>query len=95
MSSVITSKKAAQDLLNIKARHADIITGMTNQKIKVDQYNQQKQEQKAAEMQNKKIMDNEMKQAAMTNKTMADKNAMDFHTKNAELDIQRAALSKP
>ncbi len=93
--ATITSKKAAQDLLNIKARHADILTGMTNQKMRVDAYNQQKDQEKSAAEQNQRIMQNEMKQAEMTNKTMADKNAMDFHLKNTELNIKRAALSQP
>jgi len=89
--SVITSKKAQGDFMKIKARHADILTAMTNQKLKVDAYNQQK----AAEKQNEQIMQNEMKKEQMTQSTATQKNSLDFQTKNAELDIRKAEIMKP
>lgn len=89
--SVVTSKKAQQDLLNIKARHSDILTGMINQKVMVDAHNQQK----AAEKQNQDIMQREMQQAQMANDTTVQKNTMDFQTKQQELDIKKTALMQP
>lgn len=93
--SVVTSKKAQQDFLNIQARHSDILTGMINQKVKIDAFNQQRDQQKAAEMQNKQIMDNEMQKEKMTANSTDMKTALDFQTKTAEIDVKRAALSQP
>lgn len=83
--SVVTSKKAQQDFLNIQARHADILTGMITQKTKVDAYNQQK----AVEKQNQQIMQNEMQKEQMAQGTIRDKNAMDYSLGNRELDIKK------
>ncbi len=93
--ATVTSSKANEDFQNIKQKHADIITGITNQKMRVDQFNQQKQQEQQVAQQNQQVMAQEMKTAEMTNKTVADKNAMDFHLKNTELNIKRAALSQP
>lgn len=89
--ATITSKKAQQDFLNIKARHADILTGMINQKANVDIYNQQKE----AERQNQEIMQREMQKEQMANTTTMTKNTMDYNLGNKELDIKRAALGTP
>ncbi len=87
--SVITSKPAQKDLLKIKAQHDDIVRGMADQSIKVENYRQQK----AAERQSKMTMENEMKKEQMVQNTAAQKNNMDFTSKQAELDIKRSLLS--
>ncbi len=93
--SVITSKKAQQDYLNIKSRHADILTGMTNQKMRVDQYNQQKDQQKMAMDQNQATMQAEMDKEKMAQGTIQQKNTMDFQQKQQELELKKIALSQP
>ena len=89
--AVITSSRAKTDLANIKARHAGIIEGMTNQKMRVDAYNQQKE----VERQNQLTMQNEMAKEQMAQKTIQDKNTMDFHQKQQELELKKIALSQP
>lgn len=89
--AVITSKAAANDLAKIKVAHADIVTGMTDQKQRVDTFNQVRDQQKAAEMQNKATMDNEIKKESMVQNTAMAKNTMDAQLKQSELDIKRAA----
>lgn len=89
--SVVTSKKAQQDLLNIKARHSDILTGIINQKVVVDAVNQQK----AAEKQNQDIMQNELKKEQMAQNTATQKNTLDYSLQSAELDIRRTQAQKP
>ncbi len=86
---VITSRAAKKDYGDIQARHADLLMGMAAHEAKVSQFRQQK----AAEMQNQATMKNEMDKAKLTANTETQKNAMDFHSKQSELDIKRAALS--
>lgn len=80
---------AKDDLFNIQQKHSDAITGMANQSMRLEQMNMQKQ----AELQNQNSMKMEMDKAKMVNDTTVQKNAMDFQTKQAEIDVKRAALS--
>lgn len=88
--TVITSRAASKEFERIKGRHADILTGLTNQKMRVDAQNQQK----ATEMQNQQVMKNDIDKAKMVNDTTANKDAMDFALRQSEIDIKRAALSQ-
>lgn len=90
--SVITSRVAQNQFLDIKSQHADLVTGIGNQKARVDSLMQQRDQQKAMEMQNKQTMETEIQKEKMTADTSAQKNAMDFALKQSELDIKRAAL---
>lgn len=76
-------------MLDIKSRHADMLTGMSVQALKVSAYNQQK----SAEMQNENSMKMEMDKEKMAADTTSKKNEMDFQIKQAEIDVKRAALS--
>lgn len=87
--AVITSRVASKDLEKIKAQHADILTGIANQTIKIQQYNQQK----SVEQQNQQVMRNELEKEKMAANTNDMKTALDFQTKQSELDIKRAALT--
>ena len=89
--SVITSAKAKQDLLNIKARHAEILTGMINQRVMTEAHNQQK----AAEKQNQQIMQNEMQKEQMAANGVTQKNTLDYDLKNKELDIKKMQVAQP
>ena len=87
--SVITSRMAARDFEKIKASHADLVTGISNQQMKVNAYRQQK----AAEMQNQNVMQQEMETAKMTANSNDMKTALDFQQRQAELDVKRSALT--
>lgn len=89
--AVVTSKPAQKDLEKIKTAHADLVTGMMNQKMRMDAYNQQK----AVETTNQNVMQNELEKERMTAQSAAEKNAMDFQIKQSELEIKRAALAQP
>lgn len=93
--AVLTSRRAQKDLFNIKAKHADIVTGMTLQKQRVDFDAQQKEQSKQAQEQNQRTMQYDMKKTQMANDTTVQKNTMDYGVKMADLDIKRAALSQP
>ncbi len=88
--SVITSKAASNDLAKIKVAHANIVDGMTNQKMRVDQFNQQRDQQRAADMQNQQTMQNELQKSKMTANSADMKTALDFQSKQADQEIQRA-----
>lgn len=92
--SVITSGKAKEDYLNIKNSHADILMGMANQKVRVDQLNQARDQARQTEEQNLRVMQNELKKQEMVTGVTREKNVMDYNLKNAELDIKRAALAQ-
>lgn len=87
--SVITSKPAERDLLNIQTEHGNLVDGLAAQALKVNNYRQQK----AAEIQNENAIRSEMEKERMVANTADKKNDMDFQLKNAELDIKRSALS--
>lgn len=87
--SVITSRPAQDHLQDIKGDHAAILEGMANQKLRVDAFNMQKQSEMAAE----NTMKTEFEKEKMVNDTTVKKNEMDFATKQAEIDVKRAALS--
>ncbi len=86
---IISSKAAQKDLLKIKDVHADLVNGMANQQVRVAGYRMQK----AAEMQSQQIVKNEMDKEKMTANTESQKMALDFQTKQSELDIKRASLA--
>lgn len=86
--AVITSRAASKDMEKIKTIHADLLVGLANHQVNV----QGNKQQKSAEMAQKQTMDGEMKKAEMTANTANQKNALDFQSKQAELDIKRSAL---
>jgi hypothetical protein len=88
--SVITSKAAMADMNKIKSAHANILEGMASQQMKMVAYNQQKN----AELQAKQTMQMQMDKEKTIANTQAQKDAMDFSAKQAELDIKRAALTQ-
>lgn len=87
---VVTSKPASKDFERIKANHSEILQGMAIQSDKVAQYHQQK----AAELANQNAIKAEVDKQKMISNTEAQKNALDFASKQAEIDIKRAALAK-
>lgn len=94
--AVITSRAAQKHHDTIVSHHSDLLQGMAVQADKVAMYNQQR----AVEKQNEQVMQNEVKKEEMVQKTaqgkdmfQAQKDAMTFAQKQAELDIKRAALS--
>ncbi len=87
--SVITSRTAQKDFEKIKANHADIVSGIAMQAQKNEMLGQQKQ----VELAQQNSMKMEMDKAKMVSDTQSQKNAMDFATKQAEIDIKRASLS--
>lgn len=87
--AVVTSRRAQDDMARIKGIHTDVLMGMSVQKVNVESYNQQKQ----AEMQQQQVMKADMDKAKMVADTTSQKNALDFQTKQAEIDVKRAALS--
>lgn len=80
---------AKDDLFNIQQKHSDIVTGMANQSMRLEQMNMQKQ----AELQNQNSMKMEMDKAKMVNDTTVQKQNNDFALKQEELSIKREALS--
>ncbi len=93
--AVITSRKAKKDLLDIKQKHGDILTGMVNQRQKVEMYNQEQQQQKMVQDQNQQVMQQDMQKTQMTNDTAMAKNTMDYSLKQQELELKKIALSQP
>lgn len=75
---VITSKPATEHLNKIKAEHADVLTGIQNQSLKVEQYNMQKD----AERKDKIAVD-----------TQNAKDNVAISQKNKELAIKEQALT--
>lgn len=92
--TVITSKPAQRDYDKIVAKHADLVMGMANQKMRVDMVNAERDQQKATEMQNNQTMQTELKKSQMVADTASEKNHLDFASKQAEIDTKRAALSQ-
>lgn len=86
---VITSKIASKDFENIKAQHAELVRGIADQGIKVASYNQQK----SADLQAQQTMKMQADKEKSVADTQAQKDAMTFSQKQAEIDIKRAALS--
>ncbi len=76
--AVITSKMADDHYNMIKANHSDILKGIQDQAVKVQQYNMQKD------------MDRQQKEAQAA-ETM--KNQLEQEQKQQELAIKAAALS--
>lgn len=91
--SVITSRRAKDELLKIKSVHSTMLQGMEMQSMKVQQFNQQRDQQKAVAMQNEQTMKTELQKSQMVADTEAQKNAISYDLKQSELDIKRVALS--
>lgn len=87
--AVITSKSASRDLEKIRAQHAAIVDGISNQAVRVAAARQQK----AAEMAAQNTMKMEMDKEKMASNNNAQKNALDFQAKQGDLDIKRASLA--
>lgn len=93
--AVVTSKKAKKDYGDIKAKHSDIVTGMANQKQRVDAEMAQRTAMTIAESQNQQSMQHDMQKTQMTNDTTNQKNTMDYSVKQQELELKRIALAQP
>lgn len=87
--AVISSKKARQDADTIKANHSTLLQGMARHRVKIDAYTQQK----AIELQNENAVKTEMDKERMVADSTAQKDAMDFALRQAEIDIKRSSLS--
>lgn len=87
--TVVTSRVARENFDNIRAQHGDILTGIANQSLKVDAFNQQR----AAEMANTQAMQGEIEKAKISSDTQANQDSMDFSMRQSELDVKRAALA--
>lgn len=87
--AVVTSKKADEHHAKILGEHADLLNGMRDQSIRVQQYN----EQKAAMQANIMAVQGEMEQAKLASNTDLAKHSMDSALKREELSIKRTALS--
>lgn len=94
--TVITSKAAQNHLNDIKFQHADILTGIQNQAVKVADYNAQKEAQRQIDEQQKQVQQSEAQKTAFDNKKIQ----MDAETKNLEaqnkakeLEIKSQALT--
>jgi hypothetical protein len=97
---IVNSKQATKDLLNIKSQHADILLGMQNQQLKVQQYAQAKQDAATIEADKKSQMGMEQSKLqadqqkhSMTLQADAEKNRMANDQKNKELEIKKMALT--
>lgn len=95
---VLTSKQATDHLNKIKVEHSDLLTGIQNQAMKVEAYNQQK----ALERQNQDQMNKELgisnKKLEMDDQKMtmeAETKKLAEQNKAKELEIKQAALSMP
>ncbi len=91
--ATITSRMAQKNHDKIVAAHSDLINGMAAQSMKVQAFNQQRDQQRAAEMQNKQTMDADIKKSQMVADTASQKNFLDFAAKQASTDVSRAALT--
>lgn len=87
--AVITSRAAEKDYNEIVANHTDILKGYATQANKVDNF----QQQRSARMTADNELQSENKKANMVTDTQNTKNANDFATKQAEIDIKRAQIS--
>lgn len=87
--AVITSKPAQRAFMDIKDKHAVLLQDLTAHKAVVDN----RKQQKAAAEQSQLEMNHELAKAKMVADTQAQKNALDFQQKQAELDVKRAALA--
>lgn len=87
--SVITSRAASDDLDKIRGHHEQLVTGIADQNMRVQNMNMQKQ----AEIQNQNAMNMEIEKERMVADTAQKKDALNFAQKQAEIDVKRAALS--
>lgn len=87
--AVLTSKAAQKDFNKIKGIHADLLQGLAIQQQKVAMYDQQK----AAEMATENTMKADMDKSRMAAGSADMKTALDFATKQSEIDIKRSALA--
>lgn len=89
--AVITSKLADKHLNGIRSTHASVVQGLTDQSVRVANYNAQRLAEKQAQ-------DTQMKQDKIaSDKVMMDAQTkqMEAENKRRELDIKQQALSMP
>jgi len=89
--TVITSKMAQDHLNEIKIAHSDVLTGMANHAIKVQNFNQQKQQEQMQNEQQTKV-NQDANQKAMAD---AATKKLEAENKAKELQIKQQALSMP
>ncbi len=89
--TIINSKKAQDHLNKIRGEHSNLLTGIQNQSLRVQQFNQQRQLQQQEESLRQGEIDKEFRatQAAQQKESMQN----DLKTK--ELEIKRQALLMP
>lgn len=87
--AVITSRKAQDDLDKIRGHHEQIVTGIADQNMRVQNMNMQKE----AQVQADNSMKVELEKERMVADTAQKKDALNFAQKQAEIDVKRAALA--
>lgn len=85
---VVTSKEADKHIETIKSQHADILTGMQNQSLKVKAYNDTKEQKTREEAIQQSTVDTER----MKINSELEKNRIVIEQKNKELEIKKMAL---
>lgn len=95
--TVITSKRAKQDIVDIRAKHGDILRGMEDQKQRVALYNQQKMEeakQRQAIQMEQNRQSQEMQAKNDQTRMSHEKDMLAHTTKLKELAIKEKALEQ-
>jgi septal ring factor EnvC (AmiA/AmiB activator) len=82
---IINAKKAQEHYNKVKMEHADILTGLENQRLQVEKYNQQQM----VEKQNQANIQREQEEKQM----QTQKDMLEHQRKMEELEIKRQALS--
>ena len=85
--SVITSRRAQNELNKIKSEHADLLTTMGEQKDRVQMFNQQK----SMEQQQKAQADQQMMQEQQKTQQETALKTQELQLKKEEVDIMRVA----
>lgn len=89
--TIINSKKAKEHYEATKVKHADILTGLQNHSLRIQDYNNQKSIQKQNEDLKQAEVDKEFRaQQAVTQKESADRSI-----KEQEIALKREALFQP
>ena len=86
---VITSQAASKNFAKIKSEHDTLVQELSNQSSKRTAYYQQQ----AADMAAQNSMNMEIAKDKEAAQSDAQRNAMDFNQKQAQIDIQRASLA--
>lgn len=99
---MISAKKAKKDIERIKGLHSNILDGMAQHQLKVQQYNDQqgmlKREQDAIQGE-RQMKDKEMefngRQQNADREFNSQKESMNYNLKTKELEVKRMALTQP